>query len=42
VASTRFRGMLKEFSSVMGCLLALTNMDLGYDNPIVERDTLTL
>lgn len=42
VANTRYRGSLKEFAKVAGCLLALVNIDIGYDNPVVVREILTL
>lgn len=35
IARARFRGTIKELDAVVGCLLALTNTDLGYGNAVV-------
>jgi hypothetical protein len=42
IFSARYRGLVKECESIVGCLLALTNIDLGYGNPIVVRECLSL
>jgi hypothetical protein len=42
ISGTRFRGVLKEFHSVVGCLLALVNLDLGYGNPILSQESIII
>jgi len=42
ISTSRYRGVLKEFHSYVGCLLALTNLDLGYGNPILDPQSVII